>query len=90
MRAYQMSAAAAETYASELCRIFGRNFRRIRQEAECTQAVIAERHGIDRKLISAVERGKGNPSLLALCRLALAADREVPPMLMRADPAAPG
>ena len=57
-----MSEAAAEAYAAELCRIFGRNFRRIRQDADCNLSAMAERHGIDRKLMTAIEREKRFPS----------------------------
>jgi transcriptional regulator with XRE-family HTH domain len=83
MRNVSMSEAAAEAYAAELCRIFGRNLRRIRRDADCNLSAMAERRGIDRNLMTAIERGKTIPSLRSLCRLALAVEREVPAMLMR-------
>lgn len=73
----------AEAYASELVSVFGRNFRRSRRAAEISQGLIADRYQIARNTIVQIERGKGNPSLMVLAKLALAVGCEVPAMLMK-------
>lgn len=52
---------------------FGTNARRARLAAGLTQEQLAAKAGLDRTYISLVERGKRNPSLLNLLRLARAA-----------------
>ena len=48
----------------------GENVRRLRQERELSQAVLAERSGISRRMIVAIESGTANVSLSTIDRLA--------------------
>jgi transcriptional regulator with XRE-family HTH domain len=52
---------------------FGLHVRKVRLAAGLTQEQFAARAGLDRTYISLVERGKRNPSLTNLLRLAFAA-----------------
>lgn len=51
-------------------RALGRQLRRLRRSQGLTQHELGERAGLHMNYISDVERGKRNPSLTALCRLA--------------------
>jgi transcriptional regulator with XRE-family HTH domain len=50
----------------------GRVIRSLRLRFGYSQEMLALHSGIDRSYIGAVERGERNPSILTLCRLALA------------------
>jgi transcriptional regulator with XRE-family HTH domain len=50
----------------------GTNVRRFRLEKGWTQDDLAEVTGLDRTYISGIERGRRNPSLLVIQRIALA------------------
>ncbi len=52
--------------------IFGGRVQQVRLEKGLTQEGLADLAGFDRTYISLIERGKRNPSLTALCRLAKA------------------
>jgi transcriptional regulator with XRE-family HTH domain len=52
--------------------IVGRNVRRLRQEKELTQEQLAFEAQIDLTYIGGIERGKRNPSLLVMVRIATA------------------
>ena len=51
-------------------KIVGRNVRRIRQEREMTQENLAFEAELDLTYVGGIERGKRNPSLLVLARIA--------------------
>ncbi|WP_092252248.1 helix-turn-helix transcriptional regulator [Bradyrhizobium sp. Rc3b] len=51
-------------------KIVGRNVRRIRQEREMTQEKLAFEAELDLTYVGGIERGKRNPSLLVLARIA--------------------
>ena len=53
-------------------KIVGRNVRRIRQEQEMTQEKLAFEAELDLTYVGGIERGKRNPSLLVLARIAKA------------------
>lgn len=53
-------------------RLVGRNLRRLRLALGISQEELAYRAGIDRVYMSELERGRRNPSLLVLTRLAKA------------------
>lgn len=52
--------------------IFGNNVRRLRDEADLTQEELAFRANMKRTYLSDLERGKRNPTVRALGRLAAA------------------
>ncbi|WP_338834549.1 helix-turn-helix domain-containing protein [Bradyrhizobium septentrionale] len=51
-------------------KIVGKNVRRIRQERDITQEKLAFEAEIDLTYIGGIERGKRNPSLLVMARIA--------------------
>jgi len=51
---------------------FGRNVRRLRQQRNLTQEQLAFDAEIDLTYIGGIERGKRNPSLLVMARIAQA------------------
>jgi len=52
--------------------MFGRNFRRLRLEKGLTQEDVEARSGLSQHYISALERGKRNPTLIAVYEISLA------------------
>ncbi|WP_374453730.1 helix-turn-helix domain-containing protein [Phenylobacterium sp.] len=54
--------------------IVGRNIRRLREERGLTQEKLAVDAGIDLTYLGGIERGKRNPSLLVIVRIAGALD----------------
>lgn len=50
--------------------IVGRNVRRIRQQRKMTQERLAFEADLDLTYVGGIERGKRNPSLLAMARIA--------------------
>lgn len=56
----------------DLVVIFGRNVRRLREEAGLSQEQLAFEAGMKRSYLSDVERGVRNPTVRALARLATA------------------
>lgn len=50
--------------------VFGRNVRKARQQAELTQEQLAFEAKIDLTYLGGIERGKRNPSLLVMARIA--------------------
>jgi transcriptional regulator with XRE-family HTH domain len=55
----------------DLVVIFGRNVRRLREEAGLSQEQLAFEAGMKRSYLSDLERGTRNPSVRALGRLAV-------------------
>lgn len=51
-------------------KIVGKNVRRIRQERSITQEKLAFEAEIDLTYVGGIERGKRNPSLLVMARIA--------------------
>lgn len=56
----------------EDARKLGENLKRIRSEKNITQGKIAEALGADRSFISNIEKGKTNPTLATIAKLAKA------------------
>ena len=52
--------------------VVGRNIRRLREERGLTQEKLAVDAEIDLTYLGGIERGKRNPSLLVLARIAIA------------------
>ena len=52
--------------------IFGTNVRRVRQQRKLTQEQLAFEAEIDLTYVGGIERGKRNPSLLVMTRIAKA------------------
>lgn len=52
--------------------IFGENVRRLRRERELTQEQLAFEAQIDLTYVGGIERGRRNPSLIVITRLAAA------------------
>ena len=50
--------------------IFGKNVRRVRQQRKLTQETLAFEAEIDLTYVGGIERGKRNPSLLVMGRIA--------------------
>ena len=51
-------------------RVFGSNVRRVRQQKKLTQEQLAFEAEIDLTYVGGIERGKRNPSLLVMARIA--------------------
>jgi transcriptional regulator with XRE-family HTH domain len=56
-------------------REFGECVRAARDAREWTQEQLAEHAGMDRTTVSKIERGKGNPTLLKINRIARALEK---------------
>lgn len=63
--------------------IVGGNVRRLRTEAKLTQEQLAFAAEIDLTYVGGIERGKRNPSVLVLARIASALGREPADLLGR-------
>jgi transcriptional regulator with XRE-family HTH domain len=61
--------------------IFGRNVRRLRQQRGLTQEKLAFEAEIDLTYMGGIERGKRNPSLLVMARIADALAVSLPKLL---------
>jgi transcriptional regulator with XRE-family HTH domain len=61
--------------------IFGRNVRRLREQREMTQEQLAFDAEIDLTYLGGIERGKRNPSLLVMARIADALTAPLPKLL---------
>ena len=61
--------------------IVGRNVRRIRRERGLTQERLAFASELDLTYIGGIERGRRNPSLLAMARIADALDAQIVELL---------
>ncbi len=57
--------------------IVGRNVRQLRQDKGLTQEQLAFEAGLDLTYVGGIERGRRNPSLLVMVRLAAALDAEI-------------
>jgi transcriptional regulator with XRE-family HTH domain len=58
--------------SEDVRRMVGRNVQRLRKSAGLSQASLAERMGVDRAYVSALELGKRNPTVLTLWHVAKA------------------
>ncbi|AYN97419.1 XRE family transcriptional regulator [Pseudomonas sp. LTJR-52] len=56
----------------DTCKVFGRRLRDIRLAAGMSQEELASRAELDRTYVSGCERGKRNPSLKTIAKLAKA------------------
>lgn len=65
--------------------ILGANVRRLRLAIELSQEALADAAGIDRTYMSGIERGRRNPSLLVMQRLADALGVEVTSLVERSS-----
>jgi transcriptional regulator with XRE-family HTH domain len=61
--------------------IFGKNVRRVRQQRRLTQEQLAFEAEIDLTYVGGIERGKRNPSLLVMARIANALTVPLPKLL---------
>jgi len=61
--------------------VFGRNVRRLRQQKGLTQEELAFEAEIDLTYVGGIERGKRNPSLLVMARIADALSVPLPKLL---------
>jgi len=64
-------------------RIIGANIGRLRKERGLTQEEVAFRAKIDLTYMGGIERGKRNPSLMVMVRVAKALSAELPDLLKR-------
>jgi transcriptional regulator with XRE-family HTH domain len=53
----------------DIRRVFGANVRRYRLAADLSQAALAERMGVDRAHVSAIERGLQNATLITILQI---------------------
>jgi transcriptional regulator with XRE-family HTH domain len=60
--------------SEDVRKLVGDNVRRLRLAAELSQAVLAERMGVDRAYISGLEKGDRNPTVVSLWHLSKALD----------------
>jgi transcriptional regulator with XRE-family HTH domain len=61
--------------------VFGRNVRRLRQQKGLTQEQLAFEAEIDLTYMGGIERGRRNPSLLVMARIAEALSVSLPKLL---------
>ena len=61
--------------------IFGKNVRRVRQQKNLTQEQLAFEAEIDLTYVGGIERGKRNPSLVVMARIADALSVPLPKLL---------
>jgi transcriptional regulator with XRE-family HTH domain len=61
--------------------VFGRNVRRLRQQRGLTQEQLAFEAEIDLTYMGGIERGRRNPSLLVMARIAEALSVSLPKLL---------
>lgn len=61
--------------------IFGKNVRRCRQQRKLTQEKLAFEAEIDLTYMGGIERGRRNPSLLVMARIAEALGVQLPKLL---------
>lgn len=61
--------------------IFGKNVRRVRQQRKLTQEQLAFEAEIDLTYVGGIERGKRNPSLIVMSRIADALSVPLPKLL---------
>jgi transcriptional regulator with XRE-family HTH domain len=61
--------------------VVGRNVRRLRQERGLTQEQLAHEAELDLTYVGGIERGKRNPSLLVLVRIAAALGTDLPSLV---------
>lgn len=65
----------------EILRSVGQNIRNIRKQKGYSQEQLAEKSNICSKYISSIEQGARNPSLIVLCRIANALQKDVSEIL---------
>ena len=70
---------------SSLCKRFGRAIRRRREAAGISQEDLAYEAGVHRTYVSLLERGKANPSLAVIERLAIALGSSVTSIFQEAE-----
>jgi transcriptional regulator with XRE-family HTH domain len=63
------------------CAIVGKNVRRLRKQRGLTQEELAFEAEIDLTYVGGIERGKRNPSLLVMARIAAALSIPLPKLL---------
>jgi XRE family transcriptional regulator, regulator of sulfur utilization len=61
-----------ELQRSDELRLLGRHIRQLRKQRRLTQEHLAERSGVHTQFVGAIERGKANPTLKVLTRVATA------------------
>jgi transcriptional regulator with XRE-family HTH domain len=61
--------------------ILGRNVRKLRQQKKLTQEELAFEAEIDLTYVGGIERGKRNPSLMVMARIAEALSVQLPKLL---------
>lgn len=61
--------------------VFGKNVRKYRQQRKLTQEQLAFEAKIDLTCVGRIERGKRNPSLLVMARIADALGVQLPKLL---------
>uniref|UniRef100_I2PWX1 Putative transcriptional regulator n=1 Tax=Desulfovibrio sp. U5L TaxID=596152 RepID=I2PWX1_9BACT len=61
----------------EILKVFGKRLRSLRRAKDMTQEQVAERAGLSLQSVGEIERGRGNPTLVNLERLAAAMDIEL-------------
>jgi transcriptional regulator with XRE-family HTH domain len=60
----------------ETARIFGATLRRLREHSGLSQEALGHLAGLDRNYVGQVERGKRNPTLYNIIRLAIGLDTQ--------------
>ncbi|RTL50064.1 MAG: XRE family transcriptional regulator [Bradyrhizobiaceae bacterium] len=58
--------------SDDVRRMVGDNVRRLRLDAELSQAELADRMGVDRAYVSGLEQGQRNPTVVSLWHVAQA------------------
>lgn len=61
----------------EILKVFGKRLRSLRRAKDMTQEQVAERAGLSLQSVGEIERGRGNPTLVNVERLAAALDVEL-------------
>jgi transcriptional regulator with XRE-family HTH domain len=70
------TARAAESEVLDGRAVLASNLRALREQGSLSQTLLAERAGLNRSYLGAIERGRHNVPLDTVCRLAWALGRE--------------
>jgi transcriptional regulator with XRE-family HTH domain len=72
--------------SEDVRRMVGRNVKRLRTAAGLSQAVLAERMGVDRAYVSGLELGQRNPTIVTLWHIAEALGVKLRPFFEEEKP----
>lgn len=69
----------------DICKLVGKNTRRLREEKDWSQEELADRTGLHRTYISGIERGIRNPTVKIVANMAKQLDVEPAELLVQLE-----